>query len=96
MSIAPPKACLEAEPNATLEDADALRGENLKLKAENDSLRTLMDDQDEKIRMLTEDLRKAHKGRHEIVQVAEKMNHQQELKPKEIRKALNAISKTLK
>ena len=80
----------------TVDDADALLGENLKLKAENESLRTLMGDRDEKIRILAEDLRKAHKGRDEIVHVAEKINHQQELKPKEMRKALNAILKTLK
>ena len=97
MNIAPPKKCLEAEPNdVTIKDAAALRLEYQKVKAENESLRTLMRDQDEKIRMLAEDLRKVRKERDEIIQVAEKKKHQRELKPKEIQKALNAIPKILK
>ena len=94
-----PKSDLEAmetEPIPTLEDIDALRAENLKLKTENNSLQALMLDQKKKIEKLAEDLRQAHKERDNIVQVAEKMKHQRELKPKQIQKALNDFSKILK
>ena len=87
---------LSAEPKFTIEDVDALRTENLELKVENDSLRALMGDQNKKIRKLADDLRRARRERDEISQVAQKMKHQQELKPKQIQRALNAISKTLK
>lgn len=94
-----PKSDLEAtetEPIPTLEDIDALRAENLKLKTENNSLQTLMRDQNKKIEKLADDLRQAHKERDNIIQTAEKMKHQRELKPKQIQKALNEISKILK
>lgn len=94
-----PKSDLEAtetEPIPILEDIDALRAENLKLKTENNSLQALMQDEKKKIEKLAEDLRQAHKERDNIVQVAEKMKHQRELKPKEIQKALNEISKISK
>ena len=94
-----PKSDLEAtetEPIPTLEDIDALRAENLKLKTENNSLQALMLDQNKKIKKLANDLRQAHKERDNIVQVAENMKHQRESKPKQIRKALNDISKIMK
>ena len=80
----------EAEP---IEDLDALRAENLKLKTENRSLQFLVRDQKTKVKKLADDLRQAYKERDEIVQVAAKIKHQRELKPKQIRKALNDISK---
>lgn len=80
----------DAEPT---DDLDALRAENLKLKTEKKSLQILVLDQTMKVGKLADDLRRAHKERDEIVQVAAKMKHQRELKPKQIRKALNDISK---
>lgn len=81
------------ESNPTPDSVDALRAENLKLKEENASQQTSMRDQDERIRTLAEDLRKAHKQLDEIFPVAEKRKHQHEVKPKELQKTLNAISK---
>lgn len=86
----------EAEPTPTHEEADALRAENLKLETQISSLQALMRDQNKKIRELAGDLRQACKERDEIIQVAEKMKHQRELKPRQIQKALNGISKIVK
>lgn len=86
----------EAEPILPREDADALRAENHELRIENNSLQTLLRDQNQKVRKLADDLRQAYKERDQIVQVAEKMKHQRDLKPREIQKALNGISKVLK
>lgn len=86
----------EANQVLTLEDRDALRAENLKLQTENTSLQTLLRDQHEKIRKLAHDLRQAYKERDEIVLVAEKTNYQRGMKPRQVQKALNGISKILK
>lgn len=78
------------------DDPDALRADNLRLKSDNSSLQSLLQDQNEKIRKLADDLRQARKESDAIVQAAEGIKHHKDLKPNELQKALNAIAKILR
>lgn len=61
------------------------------LEAENTALQALTRKQEE-LRVFADDPRKAGRECDPIIQAAEKIKHQQEVKPKHLQKALNTMS----
>ena len=86
----------DAETIPMSKDQDGLRAKYSQLISDRSSLQRLVQDQNEKIRELADELRQSRKESDAIIQAAQGIKHHKDLKPSELKKALNAIAKLLR